>query len=197
MGDCVQGTSTSLDPQGGSSPKLLERVRAAVRMKHYSRRTEQAYVRWIRRFIVFHNKKHPSTMGASEIGAFLSWLAVQRRVSASTQNQAQSAGLFLYRDVLEMEGAIGQVPRARVPSRLPVVLSRDEVGRLMEHVDGKIWIIVALLYGAGLRIEECLQLRMKDLRPASDRLRGRAGPGGGWAGCGRRSARDTPSRGGG
>jgi integron integrase len=164
MGDCVQGTSTSLDPQGGSSPKLLERVRAAVRMKHYSRRTEQAYVHWIRRFIVFHNKKHPSTMGASEIGAFLSWLAVQRRVSASTQNQALSAVLFLYRDVLEMEvGAIGQVPRARVPSRLPVVLSRDEVGRLMEHVNGKVWIIVALLYGAGLRIEECLQLRMKDL----------------------------------
>jgi integron integrase len=164
MGDCVQGTSTSLDPQGGSSPKLLERVRAAVRMKHYSRRTEQAYVHWIRRFIVFHNKKHPSTMSASEIGAFLSWLAVQRRVSASTQNQALSAVLFLYRDVLEMEvGAIGQVPRARVPSRLPVVLSRDEVGRLMEHVNGKVWIIVALLYGAGLRIEECLQLRMKDL----------------------------------
>ena len=164
MGDCVQGTSTSLDPQGGSSPKLLERVRAAVRMKHYSRRTEQAYVHWIRRFIVFHHKKHPSTMGASEIGAFLSWLAVQRRVSASTQNQALSAVLFLYRDVLEMEvGAIGQVPRARVPSRLPVVLSRDEVGRLMEHVNGKVWIIVALLYGAGLRIEECLQLRMKDL----------------------------------
>jgi integron integrase len=133
-------------------------------MKHYSRRTEQAYVHWIRRFIVFHHKKHPSTMGASEIGAFLSWLAVQRRVSASTQNQALSAVLFLYRDVLEMEvGAIEQVPRARVPSRLPVVLSRDEVGRLMEHVNGKIWIIVALLYGAGLRIEECLQLRVKDV----------------------------------
>jgi integron integrase len=164
MGDCAQGTSTSLDPQGGPSPKLLERVRAAVRMKHYSRRTEQAYVHWIRRFIVFHHKKHPSTMGASEIGAFLSWLAVQRRVSASTQNQALSAVLFLYRDVLEMEvGAIEQVPRARVPSRLPIVLSRDEVGRLMEHVNGKIWIIVALLYGAGLRIEECLQLRVKDV----------------------------------
>ena len=90
-------------------------------------------------------------MGASEIGTFLSWLAVQRRVSASTQNQALSAVLFLYRDVLEMEvGAIEQVPRARVPSRLPIVLSRDEVGRLMEHVNGKIWIIVAVLYGAGL-----------------------------------------------
>jgi site-specific recombinase XerD len=135
-----------------------------VRVKHYSRRTEQAYVHWIRRFIVFHHKKHPSTMGASEIGAFLSWLAVQRRVSASTQNQALSAVLFLYRNVLGMEvGAIGQVPRARVPARLPVVLSRDEVGRLMKHVNGKVWIIVVLLYGAGLRIEECLQLRVKDV----------------------------------
>src|ERR1700730_18001643 len=132
MGDCVQGTSTSLDPQGGSSPKLLERVRAAVRMKHYSRRTEQAYVHWIRRFIVFHHKKHPSTMGASEIGAFLSWLAVQRRVSASTQNQALSAVLFLYRDVLGMEvGAIRQVPRARVPTRFPTVLSRHQDGRVL------------------------------------------------------------------
>jgi integron integrase len=103
-------------------------------------------------------------MGASEIGAFLSWLAEQRRVSASTQNQALSAVLFLYRDVLGMEvGAIGQVPRARAPARLPVVLSRDEVGRLMKHVNGKVRIIVVLLYGAGLRIEECLQLRVKDV----------------------------------
>src|SRR6202048_3528235 len=113
MDDHVQETGTCGDPQGGPPPKLLERVRTAVCMKHYSRRTEQAYVHWIRRFIVFHHKKHPSTMGASEIGAFLSWLAVQRRVSASTQNQALSAVLFLYRDVLGMEvGAIGQVPRA-------------------------------------------------------------------------------------
>ena len=128
MGDYVQGTSTPLDLQGGSSPKLLERVRAAVRMKHYSRRTEQAYVHWIRRFIVFHHKKHPSTMGASEIGAFLSWLAVQRRVSASTQNQALSAVLFLYREVL------GMLPLTRKRANLD---RRNPLGCIVDYADAR------------------------------------------------------------
>src|SRR5438094_516054 len=106
----------------GSPPKLLDRVRSAIRMKHYSRRTEPAYVDWIRRYIVFHQKKHPSTLGVAEIGGFLSWLAVQRRVSASTQNQALCALLFLYREVLHVEvGPIQQVPRSRLPGRLPIV----------------------------------------------------------------------------
>jgi Phage integrase, N-terminal SAM-like domain len=108
--------------------KLLDRVRDAIRMRHYRRRTEDAYVYWIRRYIVFHKKVHPSTTGAPEISAFLTWLAVEQRLSASTQNQAFCAVLFLYREVLQMEvGAIVQMPRARMPIGLPVVLSRDEV----------------------------------------------------------------------
>jgi integrase len=113
---------------------------------------------------VFHGKAHPSTLGAPEISAFLTWLAVQQQVSASTQNQALSALLFLYRRVLGMElGAIEQIPRARMPVRVPVVLSRDEVSRILKQVTGKIWMIVVLLYGAGLRIQDCLELRVKDI----------------------------------
>lgn len=159
-----QPPSSPSVPPGGAQPKLLDRVRHAIRVRHYSRRTEEAYVHWIRRYIVFHGKAHPSTLGASEISAFLTWLAVRQRVSASTQNQALSALLFLHRDVLGMEmGTIDQVPRARVPARVPVVLSRDEVGRVMKHMTGTVWIIVVLLYGAGLRIQECLELRVKDI----------------------------------
>jgi integron integrase len=145
-------------------PKLLDRVRHAIRAKHYSRRTETAYVDWIRRYIVFHKKRHPSELGAPEIAAFLTWLASNRRVSASTQNQALSAVLFLYRDVLRIEiGTIDSVPRARMPVRIPVVLSRDEVARILKQLNGVAWIVVALLYGAGLRLNECLELRVKDL----------------------------------
>jgi integron integrase len=151
-------------PEPGSQPKLLDRVRHAIRARHYSRRTENTYVHWIRRFIFFHHKKHPSTMGAPEIAAFLSWLATARRVSSSTQNQALSALLFLYRQVLRLEiGAIEQVPRAKMPHRVPVVLSIEEVGNILTHVQGTMWLIVALLYGAGLRLQECLELRVKDL----------------------------------
>jgi integrase len=135
------------------APKLLDRVRQTIRAKHYTRRTESAYVDWIRRYVLFHRKRHPSEMGASEIAAFLIWLATNRRVSASTQNQALSALLFLYRNVLHIEiGPIENVPRARMPVRVPVVLSRDEVARIMKHLDGVMWIMVAPLYGAGLRL---------------------------------------------
>lgn len=159
-----QSPSHDSVPAGGSPPKLLDRVRHAIRARHYSRRTEEAYVHWIRRYVVFHGKAHPTTLGAPEISTFLTWLAVRRHVSASTQNQALSALLFLYRHVLEMEvGAIGQVPRARVPDRLPVVLSRDEVAAVMKQVTGTVWVVVVLLYGAGLRIQECLELRVKDV----------------------------------
>ena len=134
-----------------SPPKLLDRVRDAIRTRHYSRRTEEAYAYWIRRYIVFHKKTHPASMGAPEISAFLTWLAVQQHVSASTQNQALSALLFLYKQVLRIElGRIEEVPRAQVPIRVPVVLSRDEVKRVMEHLTGTMWIIGMLLYGAGL-----------------------------------------------
>lgn len=145
-------------------PKLLDRVRDAVRTRHYSRRTEEAYVGWIRRYIVFHRKTHPAQMGASEVARFLTWLAVDRQVSASTQNQALSALLFLYKHVLTVEiGAVPPVVRARTPERLPVVLSRDEVGAVLKALTGTERLVVILLYGAGLRLEECLELRVKDL----------------------------------
>ena len=116
------------------------------------------------RFIIFHHKKHPSTMGAPQITAFLSWLATTRRVSASTQNQALSAVLFLYRHVLRIEvDGIEQVPRARLPDRVPVVLSREEVDQIFTQLQGAMWLVAALLYGAGLRLQECLELRVKDL----------------------------------
>ncbi|OFV94479.1 MAG: integrase [Acidobacteria bacterium RIFCSPLOWO2_12_FULL_65_11] len=142
----------------------MTRVRDTIRARHYSRRTEEAYVYWIRRFIVFHGKKHPSAMGAAEIAAFLTWLAVRERVSASTQNQALSAVLFLYRAVLQIEvGPIEQVPRARTPDRLPVILSREEVSAVLKQLAGTMKVVVLLLYGAGLRLRECLELRVKDL----------------------------------
>ncbi len=160
----VGGDGSSPAVSRAGAPKLLDRVRQAIRARHYSRRTESAYVDWIRRYILFHRKRHPSEMGASEITRFLTWLASDRRVSASTQNQALSALLFLYRDVLRIEiDAIEHVPRARMPVRVPVVLSRDEVARLMKQLDGVTWIVVALLYGAGLRLQECLELRIKDI----------------------------------
>jgi integron integrase len=154
----------SLAVATSGAPTLLDRVRQTIRAKHYSRRTESAYVDWIRRYILFHQKRHPSEMGAPEIAAFLTWLATNRRVSASTQNQSLSALLFLYRDVLHIEiGSIENVPRARMPVRVPVVLSRDEVARIMKHLHGVTWIMVTLLYGSGLRLHECLELRVKDI----------------------------------
>ena len=119
---------------------------------------------WIRRYIVFHRKRHPAEMGGANISTFLTWLAVDRRVSASTQNQALSALLFLYKDVLSIE--VGEVPpvvRARTPERLPVVLSRDEIGAILRQLAGTERLIVMLLYGSGVRLEECLELRVKDL----------------------------------
>src|SRR5438132_6955986 len=144
----LQGPRSDVAPDANAenrAPKLLDRVRHAIRTKHYNRRTETAYIDWIRRYIVFHGKWHPSEMGAPEITSFLTWLATDRRVSASTQNQALSAILFLYRAVLRIEiGPIDAVPRARMPVRVPVVLSRDEVVRIMKHLVGVTWITVAL-----------------------------------------------------
>ena len=146
------------------APKLLDRVRDAMRTLHYSRRTEEAYVAWIRRYIIFHCKTHPAQMGAADISKFLTWLAVERRVSASTQNQALSALLFLYKRVLTVEiGAVPPVVRARTSERLPVVLSREEIGAILKQLTGMMRLIVMLLYGTGVRIEECVDLRVKDL----------------------------------
>jgi integron integrase len=144
--------------------KLLDRVRAAIRARHYSRRTEEAYVPWVRRYILFHAKRHPDQMGAAEVAAFLSSLTTDQRVSASTQNQALSALLFLYRHVLGKElGTLPEVPRAKRPARLPVVLNRAAVVAVIGKLTGVTKIIGLLLYGAGLRLGECLELRVKDL----------------------------------
>jgi integron integrase len=145
-------------------PKLLEQVRAAIRLRHYSLRTEDTYVHWIKRFIVFHGKRHPVEMGEQEIAQFLSALAVDRQVSASTQNQALNAVLFLYRQVLDLNpGWIDNVVRAKRPQRLPVVLRKHEVKALLDALEGVHWIMGHLLYGAGLRLMECLRLRVKDV----------------------------------
>jgi integron integrase len=145
-------------------PKLLDRLRAAVRARHYSRRTEEAYVMWVRRFILFHGKKHPSAMGADEVNAFLSSLAVDHHVSASTQNQALSALLFCYREVLQDPLPwLHDVVRAHRPQRLPTVLSQEEVQKVLAAVEEKYQLAVQLLYGSGLRLLEALTLRVKDV----------------------------------
>jgi integron integrase len=144
--------------------KLLDQVRMALRSRHYSRRTEQTYVQWIRQFILFHHKRHPAEMAEAGINAFLTDLAVRRRVSASTQNQALSALLFLYRHVLERDiGDLGHIIRARKPRRLPVVMTRDEVKAVLGQLEGDKWLMASLMYGAGLRLMECLGLRVQDI----------------------------------
>ena len=147
-----------------ATPKLLDRVRDALRVRHYSIRTEEAYVGWIRRFILFHGKRHPREMGKEEITAFLTRLAVQAKVAASTQNQGLSALLFLYRCVLETEVAwLNDLVRAKRPQKLPVVLTRGEVQAVLSCLRGTKWLMAVLLYGSGLRLLECLRLRVKDM----------------------------------
>lgn len=153
-----------MDRCGVRKPKLLEQVREAIRSRHYSCRTEKAYVGWIRRFILFHGKRHPAEMAEAEINAFLSHLAVEKHVSASTQNQALSALLFLYRYVIGRDvGDLGDVIRARKPKRLPVVMTREEVRAVLNRLSGDKWLMANLMYGAGLRLTECLCLRVQDV----------------------------------
>lgn len=145
-------------------PKLLDLVRSKLRLKHYSYRTELSYISWIRRFILFHGKRHPETMGEKEIEAFLTHLAVKKQVAASTQNQAFNAILFLYREVLgiELAGMIDAV-RSKRPQRLPTVMSRTEVFSLLDAMTGVPQLTCRLMYGSGLRIMEAVRLRVKDL----------------------------------
>ena len=159
--------------------KLLEQVRDALRVKHYAYRTEKTYIFWIRRFILFHEKKHPSEMGSKHISEFLTHLAVERNVSASTQNQALNALIFLYKKVLgvELTDPIDAI-RARRPSRLPVVLSKQEALKVIDLVTGEYQIIVKLLYGSGLRLMECLRLRVKDIDFSMGQILIRHGKGG-------------------
>jgi len=145
-------------------PKLLDQVRNLIRTKHYSIRTEEAYVGWIRKFILFHGKRHPKEMGENEISAFLTHLAVNRNVAASTQNQAFNALLFLYRKVLGMEfGTLDNVERAKKPRKLPVVFTKEEIREIINQLDGYKWIMAQLMYGSGLRVMECVRLRVKDI----------------------------------
>lgn len=151
-------------PDGTSPPKLLDQVRARIRVKHYSIRTEDQYVHWIRRFIFFHGKRHPREMGASEVEAFLSDLAVNGRVAASTQNQALSALLFLYREVLEIQLPwLDNITRAKPSQRLPVVLTPTEVRAVLDRMDGVYGLMARLLYGTGMRLMECVRLRVQDV----------------------------------
>jgi integron integrase len=159
-------------------PKLLDRVREAIRTRHYSPRTERTYVGWIRRFILFHGKRHPRDMGESEVVAFLSSLATTGGVSASTQNQALSALVFLYSEVLgERLDWLDGIVRAKRPVRIPVVLSRDEVRALLSQLEGTVWLMASLMYGSGLRLLECVELRVKDVDLDLREIRVRDGKG--------------------
>jgi integron integrase len=153
--------SQQTDP---AKPKLLDQVRNAIRVKHYSIRTEGAYIQWIKRFIFFNNKRHPKELGAKEINKFLTHLAVAGNVSASTQNQALCAIVFLYKEILHIEvGDLGDLVWAKRPKQVPVVLSHNEVKSILHYLTGVNWIVFNLLYGSGLRQMECLRLRVLDI----------------------------------
>jgi integron integrase len=146
------------------APKLLDQVRGKICLKHYSIRTEQAYTDWIKRFILHFGKKHPRDMGAAEVEQFLTHLAVNGKVAASTQNQAKCALLFLYKEVLGIELPwLDNVEQAKTPKRLPIVLNRDEIQAILLRLTGTHWLIVSLLYGTGMRIMECMRLRVQDV----------------------------------
>ena len=160
-------------------PRLLDRVREAIRARHYSRSTEKTYIHWIKRYVFFHGKRHPAEMGAAEVSAFLTSLAVRQKVAASTQNQASSALLFLYRDVLGVELPwLDDVVRAKRPAYLPVVLTRDEVRAVLQRLHGAPRLMAFLLYGAGLRLMECCRLRVKDVDFSTNQVVIRNGKGG-------------------
>lgn len=159
--------------------RLMDEVRRRLRLKHYSLRTEQAYTGWIRRFIVANGKRHPRSLGGADVERFLSDLATEGRVSAGTQNQALAALLFLYREVLDLKLAwMDSIVRAKRSRRLPTVLSRDEVTRLLAVMDGRVWIVARLLYGTGMRLMEGLRLRVKDVDFARNEILIRDGKGG-------------------
>jgi len=161
-----------------SKPRLLDRVRNRLRMRHYSRRTESAYISWIKRFIKFNGVRHPADMGKAEVENYLTYLAVKKNVAASTQNQALSAILFLYRDVLGIEIEwLDNIKMARKPKRLPTVLTREEVRIVLNNLDGREWIAAMFMYGSGLRLMETLTLRIKDIDFGYSQITVRSGKG--------------------
>lgn len=164
--------------RGAETPRLLDQLRARVRFRHYSIRTEQAYVGWVRRFVLANGKRHPRTLGGPEVEAFLTDLATRGEVASGTQNQALAALLFLYRDVLGIDLPwMTSIVRAKRPQRIPVVLSRDEVTRVLAQLDGRNWLMASLLYGTGMRLMECLRLRVKDIDFALNAIVVREGKG--------------------
>ncbi|MGD9787956.1 MAG: integron integrase [Sulfuricellaceae bacterium] len=157
-------SNTAQGVSAAKTPRLLDRVRERLRFRHYSLRTEQAYVQWIKRYVLFHGKRHPAELGAKEVTAFLSHLAVEGNVASATQNQALAALLFLYRQVLEMDLPwLKDIERPRKPKRLPAVLNKGEINRLFSRLEGTHGLMARLLYGTGMRLMECARLRVKDV----------------------------------
>jgi len=174
----LQKSVISTDVTASSPPRLLDEVRRRIRVKHYSLRTERVYIAWIRRFILANGKRHPRELGQPEIEAFLSHLAVEGQVAASTQNQALAALLFLYREVLALELPwLDGIVRAKRPQRVPTVLSKREVAAVLAHLDGRMWLVASLLYGTGMRVLECMRLRVKDVDFARNEITVREGKG--------------------
>lgn len=176
--NATPSTALSDSARPAEKPKLLDQMRATIRTRHYSYSTEKTYLQWAKRFILFNEKRHPADMGAPEVEAFLSALAIDRNVSASTQNQAMHAILFLYRDVLRIDLPwLDGITRAKVSKRLPSVLTQHEVAAMLGHVCGTNGLIIKLLYGTGMRIKECLRLRIKDVDLARRQITIREGKG--------------------
>ena len=169
---------SEIEVRGGQPPRLLDRLRLAIRARHLSERTEEAYVYWTRKFILFHGKRHPDQMGPSEIKLFVTYLALNRKVGPSTQNQALGALLFLYRRVLgrDLDAPLDLI-RAKRPFLLPVVLSPTEIAAILRHLDGPAYLAVALMYASGLRVLECLRLRVQDIDFESGEIVVRQGKG--------------------
>jgi integron integrase len=166
------------EKDGGRKPKLLEQLSAALQVRHCSRRTEEAYRYWVKKYVFFHSLRHPSEMGEMEINSFLTHLATEEHVSASTQNQALAALLFLYRRVLGREvDSLGDVVRAWRPKRLPVVLTRGEAKKVLQYIQGPSWLDAMLLYGSGLRLMECIRLRVLDLDFGANQISVHSGKG--------------------
>lgn len=179
MGQIPEKWGVAPGQVGEGKARLMEVVRCRIRARHYSLRTEQAYLGWIRQFILANGRRHPRELGGAEVEAFLSGLATERNVAASTQNQALSALLFLYREVLRVDLPwMASVLRAKRPRRLPVVLSVEEVRRLLSMMEGRTWLMASLLYGTGMRLMECLRLRVKDVDFARNEILIRNGKGG-------------------
>ena len=175
----LRPTNTALQVVSHSKPKLLDEVRTRLRFRHYSLRTERSYTDWIKRFILFNGKRHPRNLGAPEITAFLSSLATEGHVAASTQNQALSAILFLYKQVLKVDLPwLDDIVRAKEPKRLPVVLNPAEVARLLAQLEGTHALMAKLMYGTGMRLMECVRLRVKDIDFISKEIVVRDGKGG-------------------